>query len=127
MYFALKNIHMLAIALSAILLSIRYALLMANSSLLEKKVLKITPHVVDTVLLLTGVGLIISLGFIPFTPGNEWFTEKVTCILAYFALGFFTLKVAKHKLLRTFAFFGALGWLVMAGKIAMTKMPALMG
>jgi uncharacterized membrane protein SirB2 len=51
----------------------------------------------------------------------------VTCILAYFALGFFTLKVAKHKLLRTFAFFGALGWLVMAGKIAMTKMPALMG
>jgi uncharacterized membrane protein SirB2 len=100
---------------------------MANSSLLETKVLKITPHVIDTVLLLTGVGLIISMGFIPFTPGNEWFTEKVTCILAYFALGFFTLKVAKHKLLRTFAFFGALGWLVMAGKIAMTKMPALMG
>ncbi|UGA54106.1 SirB2 family protein [Vibrio sp. VB16] len=127
MYFALKNIHMLSIVLSAILLSIRYALMMANSPMIEKKFLKISPHVIDTILILSGIGLIFSLGFIPFTPGNEWFTEKVTCILAYFALGFFTLKVAKNRLLRTFAFFGALGWLVMAGKIAITKVPALIG
>ncbi|MFC1237754.1 SirB2 family protein [Vibrio sp. F74] len=127
MYFALKNIHMLSIVLSAILLSIRYALMMANSPMIEKKFLKISPHVIDTILILSGIGLIFSLGFIPFTPGNEWFTEKVTCILAYFALGFFTLKVAKNRLLRTFALFGALGWLVMAGKIAITKVPALIG
>ena len=127
MYLAIKNIHLLSIAISALLLSIRYVLLMANSSMIEKKVLKILPHIVDTILLLSGIGLIISLGFVPFTPGNEWFTEKVTCILAYFALGFFTLRVANHRLVRTFAFFGALGWLLMAGNIAMTKIPALMG
>lgn len=127
MYLALKNIHLLSIALSAILLSVRFALVMANSQLIDKKFIKIAPHVVDTVLLLTGIGLIISLGFIPFTAGNEWFTQKVTCILAYFALGFFALKMAKNKLLRIFAFFGALGWLVMAANIAMTKTSSLMG
>lgn len=120
---------MLAIVLSAILLSIRYAALMANpnSTFINKKVLKIAPHVVDTILLLTGVALVIMMGFVPFSAGSEWFTEKVTCILAYFALGFFSIRMAKNRLLRTFAFFGALGWMLMAGKIAMTKMPALVG
>lgn len=127
MYLLVKNVHLLSIAISALLLSIRYALLMANSPWIEKKVFKISPHIVDTILLLSGIGLIFILGFIPFTAGSEWFTEKVTCILAYFALGFFTLRVAKNRLLRTFAFFGALGWLLMAGKIAVTKVPALMG
>lgn len=127
MYFALKNIHLLAIALSAILLSVRFIFVMTNSALIEKKFVKIAPHVVDTILLLSGIGLIIALGFIPFTAGTEWFTQKVTCILAYFALGFFSIKMAKNKLLRIFAYFGALGWLVMAANIAMSKAPSLMG
>ncbi|EEY44648.1 protein SirB2 [Vibrio mimicus VM223] len=54
-------------------------------------------------------------------------TEKFTCVLAYIALGFFTLKLGRNKLLRSFAFFGALGWLAMAGKIAVTKAPILFG
>lgn len=127
MYFALKHTHLLAIALSAILLSIRYALIMANSPKTEIKALKIMPHAVDTVIIVSGIALVFFMGFIPFTGGSEWFTEKVTCILAYFALSFFTVRVAKGKLIRTFAFFGALGWLFMAGRIAVTKVPALMG
>lgn len=127
MYFALKNIHLLAIALSAILLSVRFALVMANSQLIDKKFIRIAPHVVDSILILSGIALIISLGFIPFTAGSEWFTQKFTCILAYFALGVFAIKMAKNKLLRFFAFFGALGWLVMAANVAMTKAPSFLG
>ncbi|WED22511.1 SirB2 family protein [Vibrio sp. JC009] len=127
MYFALKHIHLLSIALSAILLSVRYALITMESDKLNAKILKIAPHVVDTVLILSGVGLVISMGFVPFTPGTEWFTEKVTCILAYFALTLFVVKIAKGKLIRAFAFFGALGWLFMAGNVAVSKVPALMG
>lgn len=127
MYFALKHIHLLAIALSAILLSVRYALIMAESAKVNAKFLRITPHIVDSVLILSGIGLVIASGFIPFTAGSEWFTEKVTCILAYFALAMFTLRIAKGRLIRTFAYFGAIGWLFMAGRIAVTKIPALMG
>ncbi|MDN3609386.1 SirB2 family protein [Vibrio ostreicida] len=123
MYEGLKHFHLLTIGVSAILLSVRYVLMMTNSDLLEKKFLKVFPHINDTCLLLSGIGLVVITGFIPFTSAAPWLTEKLTCVLAYIALGVFALKLGKNKLFRTFSFFGALGWLAMAGKIAVTKAP----
>ncbi|KOO08681.1 SirB2 family protein [Vibrio hepatarius] len=127
MYEGLKHFHLLTIVISATLLSVRYALMMANSKLLDKKFLKVFPHINDTALLLSGVALIFITGFIPFTDAAPWLTEKLTCVLAYIALGLFALKLGKNKLLRTFSFFGALGWLAIAGKLAVTKTPILFG
>ncbi|MEZ8102096.1 SirB2 family protein [Vibrio bivalvicida] len=127
MYEGLKHFHLLTIAISATLLSVRFAMMMANSQLLEKKFFKVFPHINDTCLLLSGIGLIFITGFMPFTPAAPWLTEKITCVLAYIALGFFALKLGKNKLLRTFSFFGALGWLAMAGKVAVTKTPMFFG
>ncbi|MFB9134967.1 SirB2 family protein [Vibrio olivae] len=127
MYEGLKHFHMLTVALSATLLSIRFGLMMANSPFQQNKFLKVFPHINDTCLLLSGIALIYITGFIPFTDSAPWLTEKITCILAYFALALFALKLGKNRLLRSLAFLGALGWLIMAGKIAMTKMPILMG
>ncbi|KXI24082.1 SirB2 family protein [Photobacterium sanguinicancri] len=121
MYAAAKHFHMLAIVLSVLLFTVRYCLMMANSTLNEKKFLKIAPHVVDTFLLLSGVALIFITGFMPFTEAGSWLTQKLSCVLAYIALGFFTLKYGKNKVFKTFAYFGALGWLVAAANIAMTK------
>lgn len=125
MYVALKHTHMLAIALSVLLFVVRYGLMMANSPLLERKALKITPHVIDTFMLLSGVALIAVTGFMPFTEAGGWLTEKLSCVLAYIALAFFTLKYGKNKVFKSFAFLGALGWVVAAGKIAVTKTPFL--
>ena len=125
MYEGLKHFHLLTIALSATLLSVRFALLMANSPLREKKFLKIFPHINDSLLLGSGIALCLITGFIPFTEAAPWLNSKLTCVLAYIALGFFALKLAKNNWLRVFAFFGALGWLMMAGKIAITKTPLL--
>ncbi|KLV01415.1 invasion protein [Photobacterium aquae] len=125
MYFAVKHLHLVAIALSVLLFVVRYGLMMANSSWSDKKFFKITPHVVDTVLLLSGVALMFITGFWPFTPAGGWMTQKLSCVLAYIALGYFTLKVGSNKVFKTFAFFGALGWLMAAAKIAMTKMSFL--
>lgn len=123
MYEGLKHFHVLTVAISALMLTIRYALIMANSQLVERKFFKIFPHVNDTFLLLSGVALIMVTGFIPFTPAAPWLTEKLMCVLAYIALGFFAIKLGKNKFIRSLAFFGALGWLAMAGKIAVTKTP----
>lgn len=79
------------------------------------------PHVVDTAMLLSGVALIFITGFIPFTGAAPWLTEKLTCVLVYIALGFVTLGNSKNKVFKTFAFLGALGWLMVAANIAMTK------
>ncbi|MCV5948422.1 SirB2 family protein, partial [Escherichia coli] len=95
MYVALKHIHLVTIALSATLLSIRFALMMMNSPKRNHRFLKVFPHIVDTALLLSGVALIFVTGFIPFTDSAPWLTNKITCVLAYIALGFFALKLAK--------------------------------
>ncbi|WP_342608204.1 SirB2 family protein [Vibrio tritonius] len=123
MYVFLKNLHLLTIGISVFLLSIRYVLMMMDSPKLQNKFLKIFPHVNDTALLLTGIALIYITGFVPWSPAVTWMMSKLTCVIAYIALGFFALKIGRNKMLRTFAFFGALGWLAMAGKIAVTKLP----
>ncbi|MBY8316265.1 SirB2 family protein [Vibrio fluvialis] len=127
MYEGLKHFHLLTIGLSALLLSVRYVLMMMDSELRQHKFLKVFPHIVDTFLLLSGIGLIFVTGFVPFTAAAPWMTDKLTSVLAYIALGFFALKLGRNKLLRTFAFFGALGWLAIAGKIAITKVPMFFG
>ncbi|GAL14823.1 protein sirB2 [Vibrio astriarenae] len=127
MYEGIKHLHLMTIALSAALLTVRYAMMMANSGLSNAKFFKVFPHINDTVLLVSGLVLIMITGFVPFTPQGLWLTEKFTCVFAYIALGFFSLKMAKNNLLRTFAFFGAMGWLAMAGKVAVTKTPLFFG
>lgn len=125
LYTSMKHIHLLAIALSVLFLTVRYILMMMDSPLLQKKFFKVTPHVVDTILLASGISLIFITGFIPFTAAGAWLTEKITCVLVYIALGFVVLKLGRTKLIRSVAFFGALGWLYWAAHLAMTKVPTL--
>lgn len=126
MYLVVKNIHILLIVFSVTLFSVRYVLLMMNSPLKENKYLKIAPHIVDTFLLLSGVALIHIVGFVPFHSGSEWLTEKVIYILVYVGLTFFTLRMTKNNVFRTFMFFGALGYILMISKIATTKASILL-
>ena len=118
---AVKHIHLFMIACSVLLFIVRYALMMVDSDLRNKAFFKRVPHVVDTAMLLSGVALIFITGFIPFTGAAPWLTEKLTCVLVYIALGFVTLGNSKNKVFKTFAFLGALGWLMVAANIAMTK------
>lgn len=100
MYVALKHIHLMTIALSAGLFLTQYILMVTNSNLQQKKFIKIAPHVVNSLLLLSGISLLFVTGWVPFAPGSEWLTEKFTCLLAYIALGVFALRMGKNQLLR---------------------------
>lgn len=127
MYFALKYSHLLLIVLSVLLFVFRFILRMKNSAWFESRWMKILPHLVDTTLIATGVALVFITGFIPFTSTAVWMTEKLTCVLAYLALGYVALYYSKSTLFRLFAFFGALGWVYAAATIAISKTPQLLG
>lgn len=118
----IKHTHLLAIALSVLLFVVRYIMMMANSSLLNKTFFKVAPHAIDTILLASGVALIFLMQF---TLGNGWLIEKITCVFAYIALGYVTLHMGKNKVFKTFAFLGALGWVFLAAQLALTKTPIL--
>lgn len=124
MYMALKHTHLLLVALSLSLLLLRFFLSLKGSPLLQRKFLKIAPHVVDTLLLLSAVGLMLTISQYPFV--SPWLTEKLFGVLAYIALGVMALK-GRTLLLRSFGLAGALGWLVLVVKVAVTKQPVLFG
>lgn len=124
MYMAIKHSHMLLVALSLAFLVLRFVLSLTGSTLLQRKFFKVAPHIIDTFLLLSAVALMVTIQQYPFV--NPWLTEKLLAVLAYIALGVMAFK-GRTTTLRVFAFIGALGWLVLAVKLAITKTPVLFG
>jgi len=124
MYMALKHSHLLFVALSVTFLLLRFAIGLKAPQLLQKKFFKIAPHIVDTLLLLTAIGLMFTIQQYPFQ--QPWLTEKLIGVVAYIALAFFALK-GRTLLLRWLGLLGALGWLALVARVAISKTPILFG
>ncbi|GGB61036.1 SirB2 family protein [Shewanella inventionis] len=125
LYPAVKHSHMLLVALSVTFFVVRFVLHLRQSPIMEKKFVKVAPHVIDTFLLLSGFTLCFMIKQYPFV--DPWMTEKIICVVAYIALGIMALKSNRNKLFKFFAFIGAIGWVVLAAKLAHFKQVVLMG
>ncbi|MBU2978880.1 SirB2 family protein [Alteromonas sp. C1M14] len=121
MYMMAKHIHLTAVALSVFLFVLRFIWSQFSPAVLEKKWLKITPHVVDTILLISALSLCVMLNQYPFVQG--WLTFKVVGLVVYILMGLFALKWARNAPLKWIGFIGALTWLALIAKVAVTKQP----
>jgi uncharacterized membrane protein SirB2 len=65
-----------------------------SSSMMNKKWVKILPHINDTILLVTATLLAISLQQYPFV--DAWLTAKFTALIVYILFGMYALKRAKE-------------------------------
>jgi uncharacterized membrane protein SirB2 len=125
LYPAVKHTHLMFIAMSVIFFIVRFVLHLRKSPIMEKKFVKVAPHVIDTFLLLSGFTLCFMIKQYPFV--DPWMTEKIICVAAYIALGVMALKSNRNKLFKFFAFIGAIGWVVLAAKLAYFKQVVFMG
>ena len=121
MYLMAKHLHLTAIALSVFLFIFRFMLSQFNSELLTRKWLKILPHIIDTCLLVSALWLCFLIGQYPFVQG--WLTFKVVGLVAYILMGMFALKWGRNKPLRWIGFIGALTWLGLIARVAVSKQP----
>ncbi|HET8705073.1 MAG TPA: SirB2 family protein, partial [Pseudomonadales bacterium] len=71
-YQLLKMIHMVSVALSGSFFLLRGIWMLRDSALLQRKWVKIAPHVIDTVLLVSALAMCVMIGQYPFTVG--WLT-----------------------------------------------------
>lgn len=127
-YMALKHLHLLTVAISIILFLLRFFWKWRGSAMMQKRWVKITPHINDTLLFLTGIALVVMLKFYPLLSVDSWLTEKLFGVIIYILLGYVALgKKTKSWNLRTLAFVLALGCLYLIVKLATTKIPFLMG
>ncbi len=77
-----------------------------ESSLLQHKLVRILPHVNDTLLLTSAIFLSLMSGFDPFV--DVWLGAKVILLIGYIVAGIFALKRGKTKQSRLIAFIVAL-------------------
>ena len=93
MYEILKHTHLTALALSFLLFFIRGLLMMRESPLGKHRALIITPHVINLLLIGSGISLAV---FMHLSPGNQpWLLVKLVALVLYIALGVLTFKHPK--------------------------------
>lgn len=104
-YAALKHLHISCAALSYLLFFWRGILMLRESPILRARWIRITPHLVDTVLLASALALACTIRQYPFT--DTWLTAKFFALLLYIALGSIALKYGKQRTTRIAAWLGA--------------------
>jgi uncharacterized membrane protein SirB2 len=123
-YLALKTLHVSSVALSYALFFVRGLWMVRDSPLLARRWVRIVPHLVDTVLLASGLALAVAIRQYPFEA--RWLTAKVLALLVYIALGTVALKRGPTKRVRVFAWIAAQLVFFYIVAVAVTRNPLVL-
>ena len=115
----MKHLHITLAVLSVALFTYRFILTLIESEKLDRKWLKISPHVIDTFLLIAGISLAVKLHFNPME--QMWLAEKILALFAYIFTGYYTLKLARNRAMQILGYLGAIGWVMLIVRLAMTR------
>ncbi len=122
-YAALKIIHVTSVIFSYILFTLRGVWMMQDSPILQRRWVKILPHVIDTVLLVSAVTL---ATMIQQYPGiNTWLSAKIGGLLLYITLGLIALRFGKTRRTKTISWITAQIVFFYIVLVALTKNPTL--
>lgn len=89
-YYLIKHLHVTSALLSILFFVIRAYWSVNESALLQGRIVKVLPHIIDTVLLVCGIILAIMIG--PFQP---WIVAKVVALILYIGVGTVAIKRGK--------------------------------
>lgn len=117
MYLGLKHSHLMFVMLSVILFYYRFFVVQIRNRELPKA-LKIIPHVIDTLLIATAIGLCVVLQQYPIMV--TWLTVKVLFVIGYIVFAVLAIKAqSKSKGIQWLT--AASTCLVLAAFMAITK------
>jgi uncharacterized membrane protein SirB2 len=105
-YLFVKNLHLATIAISLGLFVLRGAWMIAASPRLQARWVRVVPHINDTLLLASGIGLAVLIQQYPLVHG--WLTAKLLALILYIGLGTLALKRGKTRSQRIAAWIAAL-------------------
>ncbi len=119
MYTFIKIIHMSFAMISILGFLVRGILKINESPLVQKKLVKVLPHVIDTVLLVSAIILVVMSGQYPWVA--PWVGAKVLGLIVYIGLGVVVMRTAKTRQARIIAFALALVTAAYILMVASTK------
>ena len=119
MYTILKFIHLSTVILSFAGFLLRSYWMMSESEMLRRPWVRVLPHIIDTIFLLAGIGLIVILHLQ--LMANNWLLIKFAALLVYVVLGAIALRRGRSRRTRITAFiFAVLTYTYIVG-VALTK------
>ncbi|MDA9909702.1 SirB2 family protein [Gammaproteobacteria bacterium] len=119
MFLILKTIHMCCALISFTGFLFRAYLMVNDSKCLNHKIVLVTPHLVDTVFLLSGFSMAFVLNMGLFAQG--WLTLKIFLLMFYLLFVGIALNRGKTKSIRIGSFFLAIVTFVYIVGIAVNK------
>ena len=114
----IKSLHLFIIITSLVSFSGRFALSFLKPELLQHKFLKIAPHIIDSILLITGITLVFQGGWLEGAFG--WIGSKLVLLVGYIIFGAIAMR-STDTTKRWGAFIAALLCFVGIFVIAITK------
>lgn len=116
---ALKAVHVGCAALSLAGFVARGIGMLRGSAWRQRRWVKIAPHVVDTLLLASAIGLALAVRQYPFMHG--WLTAKLLALVGYIVLGSIALKYGATRTVRLGAWLAALAVFGYIVAVAVTR------
>jgi uncharacterized membrane protein SirB2 len=121
-YALVKLLHVGTVALSLAGFTARGVLMLRASKALALRWVRIVPHIVDTLLLASGLWLAWASAQYPFV--QAWLTAKVLGLVAYIAFGMMALRRGKTRMARAVFFVLALAAAAYVVSVAIARDPA---
>jgi uncharacterized membrane protein SirB2 len=112
-------IHVGSVIVSYLLFSLRSMWMLRGSAAMQQRWVKVMPHVVDTVLLISAITLAIRINQDPIH--DSWLSAKVGGLLLYIVLGMTALKYGKTRKTRILALIAAQLVFLYIVLVALTK------
>jgi uncharacterized membrane protein SirB2 len=119
LYLLLKTLHVGAAILSVVGFAIRGYLKIIGSARLQQRWMRITPHIVDTVLLVSAIVLAVVIAASPFE--QLWLAVKIIALVVYILLGVVVMRLARNNKQRVIAYVGALAVFAYIVTVAVSK------
>ena len=121
-YPLIKNLHALAAIVTITGFILRGYWMMTNRDILQHRVTRTVPHIVDTIFLLSGIAMLVMLSLNPLT--QSWLLAKFAGLILYILLGTVAIRRGSTLQIRTIAFIAALSVFGYIVGVALSKSPA---
>ena len=121
MYLTIKTLHLSLVALSLTIFFIRGMMMLMKNPHYRHKIFRIVPPVVDTLLLASGITLMIIIEQYPTT--QDWLAVKLSALLLYIILGILALNRANNLKLQISSFIAALATIYFMYSVARAHHP----
>lgn len=115
MYMMIKHLHLTIIVLTFVFFVINLVLTMKASDMAKNKFLKITPHILYTLFVVTFIYLTSVIELYPFV--NGWASSKLAGFVFYVLSITLALKWAKNNMWRIAGAISAVFWLAMTARL----------